>query len=384
MAVSPERAAQLRRASSSLVSLVGGISLAVIPAAVLSIASRVFALPEQGRIAVAIMVATFVGQVVFAVVVESRLSSHLTERRVTFPVWLAGLGVVAAIVIAVFPTNAVVLCLALPVLVAALEVGRGVSVAERLDTRETVAAVLVGLGALGGVLAALSGVEAALVPLVAGIALATLVRSLPVPHRASSPNLGTMGWVVTDVSITGIVGPLINATILALLGPVQSVLFTAVSTVSGLLAIPLNFMRLRLLKAHSPLDIVVSGFALVVATIAIAVAEFTGLLGFFFGVAWTIESTAGLLAAACLWRAASLATTLPFAALRRRGAVRIVTTLRAGAAVFTFAIALVALSTHELAWVFAALLVGELVQALLYETARRRLVARDATGDGAA
>lgn len=376
MSVSKDSPGRFRRASSSLVSLVGGISLAVIPAAVLSIASRVFTLPEQGRIAVAIMVATFVGQVVFAVVVESRLSSHLTERRVTFPVWLAALGVLAAVAVAALPTNAVVLCVALPVLIAALEVGRGVSVAERLDSRETGAAVLVGVGALAGVLAALVSADWALVPLVAGIAAATLVRALPVPHRASTPHLGTLGWVVTDVSITGIVNPLVNATILALLGPVQSVLFTAVSTVSGLLAIPLNFMRLRLLKDHSPLDIVVSGFALVVATIAIAIAEFTGVLGFFFGAAWTIESTAGLLAVACLWRAASLATTLPFAALRRGGAVRIVTVLRASAAVFTFALALGALATGELAWVFAALLVGELVQALLYETARRRLVAR--------
>ena len=46
--------------------------------------------------------------------------------------------------------------------------------------------------------------------------------------------------------------------ILAFLGAADAVLFTSIATVSGLLAIPLNFLRLRLLKAHSSLDILVS------------------------------------------------------------------------------------------------------------------------------
>jgi hypothetical protein len=371
---------QLGRATNSLITLVGGISLAVIPAATLAIASRVFTTDEQGSVAVAITAATFIGQVVFAIVVESRLSSAATERRVTFPLWLAIPGVAAALAICVAPTNVVVLCLALPVMIAALEVGRGVSVAERLDTREIAAAILVGLGALGGVLAAMAGQNWAFIALAAGIAVATIVRCLPVTHRASKPHLVTMGWVVADVSITGVIYPLINTMILALLGPVAAVLFTAISTVSGLLAIPLNFMRLRLLKDHSPLDIVVSAGALVVATAAIAIAEVTGLLGLFFGDAWTTGLTAIPLAVACLWRAASLATTLPFASLRRGGHVRIVTLLRAAAALLTFGLALGGVATGDIIGVFAALLLGELIQALLYETARRKLASRSAHG----
>ncbi|MEN2739381.1 hypothetical protein ABCS02_16435 [Microbacterium sp. X-17] len=385
MSLEPPPELGLRRAMVSFVTLVGGVPLAVIPAATVSIASRVFPLPEQGAIAVATMVATFVGQLVFAVVVESRLSSASTERRVTFPLWLAGLSMLAAIAVAVAYTNAVVLCVALPVLVASLEVGRGVSVAERLDTREFWAAVTVGVGALAGVVAGFARIEWALIPLVAGIFVATVIRSMPVSHHASRPEPRVMGWVVTDVAITGGIYPLLNATVLALLGPAQAVLFTSISTVSGLLAIPLNFMRLRLLKAHSRLDIVVSAAAVVGAIVVIVVCEWLGVFGYAFHGTWTEAATAVPLFVACLWRAASLASTIPFASLRRMGEAKLLTLLRATAAVATFLAALAVVATDDLVWIFAVLLGGELFQAVLYESARRRKAAeRLAAHEGAA
>jgi len=209
---------RLRRAALSLITLLGGVSLAVIPAATLSISSRLFTVEEQGFIAVAVLVATFAGQLTFAVVVESRLSSAATERRVVFPIWLAAVSVLTAIILAVIPPSAVALAIGLPILIAALEVGRGVSVAERLDRREIVASVVVGLGALIGVLAGFADQSWALTPLVIGIAAATCVRCLPVTHRASRPEPAVMGWVIADTAITGVIYPLLNAMILAFLG----------------------------------------------------------------------------------------------------------------------------------------------------------------------
>lgn len=369
---------RLRSAALSLITLVGGVSLAAIPAATISISSRIFTIEEQGAIAVAVMVATFAGQLTFAAVVESRLSSAATERRVTFPLWLAALSVLTAIVLAFNFSNAVVLCIALPVLLASLEVGRGVSVAERLDVREMWAAISVGVGALAGVVAGFANAEWALLPLVLGIVVATCIRSMPVSHKASKPEPHVMGWVVTDVAITGGVYPLLNTVILALLGPVSAVLFTSISTVSGLLAIPLNFLRLRLLKEHSRLDIIVSASAVVVALIAIGIAEALGIFGFLFGEAWTISATAGALSVACLWRAASLATTIPFAALRRMGEAKLLTLLRGAVAILTAIAALLVLQLDSLSAVFAVLLAGELLQAVVYELARRqRSAARD-------
>ena len=362
---------RLRGAAMSLIALLGGVSLAVIPAATVAISARQFTLDEQGFIAVAVMLATFVGQVTFAVVVESRLSSAATARRVTFPLWLAGLSILTAIIVAFNSSNAVVLCVALPILLASLEVGRGVSVAERLDTREIWASVLVGSGALAGVLVAFTAETWGMIPLVAGIALATCVRSLPVSHQPSRPDPAVMGWVVADTSITGVIYPLLNVMILAFIGPAQAIIFTAISTVSGLLAIPLNFLRLRLLKEHSRLDIGVSGLALLGAIVALGILEATGAFGFIFGSAWSLSDTALPLAVACAWRATSILTTIPFAALRRMGAVRLLTGLRAIVAAITFALAGPGLVTQNIVWVFAGMLVAELISAVIYEAARR-------------
>lgn len=374
---------RLRRATLSLVTLLGGVSLAVIPAATISISARLFDADEQGMLAVAVLVATFAGQLSFAVVVESRLSSAATERRVVFPLWLAAISVVTAIVLAVIPPNAIALAVGLPILIAALEVGRGVSVAERLDRREIVASIAVGVGALVGVLAGFAGMTWALIPLVVGIAVATVVRCLPVEHRPSRPEPAVLGWVVADTAITGAVPPLLNGMILAVLGPTEAVIFTAVSTVSGLLAIPLNFMRLRLLKEHSRLDIVVSAGAVAAAVAVLFVLELTGLFGLLFGDAWTLEATFLPLAVACAWRAASLATTLPFAALRRMGEVRLLTGLRAAVSVLTFGLAAAGLAVQSLTAVFLGLLVAELASAVVYEAARRRRIARVERAGGA-
>ena len=371
MSISLPPQIRLRGAAMSLITLLGGVSLAVIPAATVAISARQFTLDEQGAIAVAVMLATFVGQVTFAVVVESRLSSAATARRVTFPLWLAALSVLTAIIVGFNSGSAVVLCVALPILLASLEVGRGVSVAERLDTREIWASVLVGSGALAGVLVAFTAQTWGMIPLVAGIALATCVRSLPVSHQPSRPDPAVMGWVVADTSITGVIYPLLNVMILALIGPAQAIIFTAISTVSGLLAIPLNFLRLRLLKEHSRLDIGVSGLALLGAAVALGMLEATGAFGFIFGSAWSLSDTALPLAVACAWRATSILTTIPFAALRRRGAVRLLTGLRAIVAAITFALAGLGLVTQNIVWVFGGMLVAELISAVIYETARR-------------
>lgn len=371
MSISLPPQIRLRGAAMSLITLLGGVSLAVIPAATVAISARQFTLDEQGAIAVVVMLATFVGQVTFAVVVESRLSSAATARRVTFPLWLAALSVLTAIIVGFNSGSAVVLCVALPILLASLEVGRGVSVAERLDTREIWASVLVGSGALAGVLVAFTAQTWGMIPLVAGIALATCVRSLPVSHQPSRPDPAVMGWVVADTSITGVIYPLLNVMILAFIGPAQAIIFTAISTVSGLLAIPLNFLRLRLLKEHSRLDIGVSGLALLGAAVALGMLEATGAFGFIFGSAWSLSDTALPLAVACAWRATSILTTIPFAALRRRGAVRLLTGLRAIVAAITFALAGLGLVTQNIVWVFGGMLVAELISAVIYETARR-------------
>jgi hypothetical protein len=192
-------------------------------------------------------------------------------------------------------------------------------------------------------------------------------------RSAPAPDPAIRGWVLADVGLTGITYPVLNAVILALLGPAASVIFAAVSTVSGLLAIPLNFLRVRLLKEHSVLDIVVTSCALALAATVITIAEVTGLLGLAFGSTWTVAATALPLVVACLWRIATMFSAIPFAALRRSGRAKLVMILRGVSALLTFSLAVPSTALGQIWIVFAALLVGELMLALNCEIARRRL-----------
>jgi hypothetical protein len=328
---------------------------------------------EQGLVAVAVTTATFLSQLNFGAVVEARLSSVRTSRFVVTPLWLSALGLLAALVMIVFHTNPIAVCLTLPFLFGTLEVGRGVSVAEGYPYRELVSAVALGFGAATGVVLALLHESFGLVALSLGIAAAIIIRAVRTPWKAPSPDPAIRFWVLADVGLTGITYPVLNIVILALLGPAASVVFAAVSTVSGLLAIPLNFLRVRLLKEHSALDIVVTSCALALAGAVIAVAEVTGLLALAFGSTWTVAATALPLLVACLWRLATLFSAIPFAALRRVGRAKLVMILRGASAMLTFALAVPSTAFGQIWIVFAALLLGELVLALNCEIARRRL-----------
>ncbi|HEU5222616.1 MAG TPA: hypothetical protein VFU07_02915 [Candidatus Lumbricidophila sp.] len=367
----------------SALTIAGGVALAVIPAASVSIAARLFDPAGQGLVAVAVLVAMFVGQLAFAILVESRLSSVGTGRRVVFPRWLAIVGIGVAVILAAMPPSPWMLAIGLPVLVAALEVGRGVSIAEHLDQRELIASVCVGGGALIGVLLGLVHSRWAVAALVIGIAVACVVRAMPVPHTASPADERVRGWVVADTALTGVVLPLVSVLILGALGPIDTVRFTAISTVSGLLAIPLNFMRVRLLKAHSTLDIVVTSTAVAAAVVVLLIANLAGAFGWVFGSAWDPAVLTIPLLIACAWRAASLLTTVPFAALRRAGAARLVTVLRGVVSLLTFGLAVTGvwfgsmigasgMFPGSLFGALIGLLLAELGSAALYAAAQRR------------
>ena len=364
----------------SSLSMLGGAFVAVLPAAILSISSRQFDLKTQGYVAISISISMFVAQLAYAAIIESRLSSVGTERRVMFPKWLVGVSLFAAAAMAIGYDNATVLIISLPFVLAGLEIGRGFTVAERLDRREVIASVFVGLGAAAGVVMNLSNIDYGLVALAAGAFFATLVRAKPTPFEASRPTLKARGWVVVDTAASGVTFPLLNLLILSVLGSTDVVLFAAIATVSGLLAIPLTFMRMRLLKAHSAVDIALATGAIVLGIFVLLAFEFSGVFALIFGKAWSVEATLLPLIIAALWRASSLLTTIPFAALRRAGHVGILTLLRAVITVITLLACAMGLWAQNLTLIFVGLLAAELLSAVIFSRAQKIQIQTNETG----
>lgn len=371
---------RVRSTVASLSTLAGGGLLAVVPATVLVISGKLYSLEQQGFIAVAVTVSLFVGQLASAAIVESRLSSRESSRRVNHPKWLLILVVIAALSITISGGNVVMVCIGLPFLLASLEVGRGVSIAEQLNGRELAASIAVGLGALSGIVLAFIDEHWALTPLVLAIVIATLLRSWRLDIESGAISRKNLRWILIDVSFVGVIFPIVNLLILARLGGSESFVFASISTISGLIGIPLSYLRMRLLKEHSPFDILLSASTAVLAIVSIFVADALGVFGLLFGSAWETSSTFFALALACGWRTASLWSTIPFARLRRMGQVKRLTLLRTSAVVATFTLALIAVQLGSVALVFGALLLGELLQALLYEMNHRKLRLTDAGG----
>lgn len=366
------------RAGASL-SLLSGGALAAVPAASLSIAGQTLDTAGAGALSVALTVGLFLGQVISAWLVEARLATPGVPRAVELSRPLVVAAVAAGAVMALLPTTLPVLVVALPVLLVAMENGRAVGVIQGRHRREVVSASLLAAGALTGVLLALAGSAHGFSALAVGAVAAVAVRVGG--ERSAMPPIpaATRLWVTADVGLTGIAYPVLTSILLSTLGPAAAFLFSAVSTVSGLLAIPLNYLRARLLLAPSRGDLVLSSVVLAVAVAAIAAGEALRAFGLLFGPTWATTATGAALAVACAWRLASLASTVPFASLRRDGHVRLLLALRSSATAVTIAGATtVAVLTRDATLVFAVLLAGELLQATLYALARHRLRPRPA------
>lgn len=361
----------VRRIGLSTLSMGGGVALAALPAAVLATAARVLTVGEAGALSVALTVGLFAGQLATAYLVEARLGSP--HARVAVPGWLAVLGIAAGAALILGAVSPVVVIASIPILMVALEVGRAVGVAEHRDRREIAAAAAVGAGALGAVALSFLGTPWAFAALGVGSIAAVLVRFIGAPRTTTHATRRTRLWVTSDVALTGAVFPLLNSLILAFLGPAAAFVFASISTVSGLIAIPLNFLRVRLLKSPSVGEIGLAVAGLLVATSAILVADAIGVFDVLFGEAWTRSATLASLVIACCWRSASLLSTIPFAALRRVGAVRLVWGIRAASSGITVLIVWAAAASAQLEWIFAALLAGELVQALAYALGYRQV-----------
>lgn len=350
----------------SALTLVGGAALAATPTAVLAVSSHTFSIRDQALIVVAVAIATFAGQLTSALTVESELAAGNPGHLLGSPRWLTILAVIAALALAVAPQSVVVACATLPLLFAALEVGRVVSVASKRDRIELQASgVFTAFLAVAVVLAILG--QAWTFSIIAiGAAGVIIWRAMPTwrtqtPHAA----LQTRGWLGIDAVAAGITFPVVTSMLLVVAGAEVTAVFGMVASVSAIAALPGSYLKMRLLGEHNRQEIWLAMAAAVAATAALALAQWLGLINIVFGQSWVNGATVALLMTACAWRLASLCTVVPFASLRRHGKVRRMVPVRLLAAALTIALVTLFASSGALA-AFVVLTVTEVATAAMY------------------
>lgn len=360
------------RWTHSALTLIGGGVLAATPTAILAISSHTFSLPEQAAVVVAVAVATFAAQVISAVTVEAELASRSSPESLRAPRWLAVCGLLSCLLLAVFASSFAIVSIALVPIFAALESGRVAAVAARRDRHELLASTLFLLALCLGVGAAIGGATWAFAPVALGAGAVIVVRSLPtwMMRHTAITSITIRSWLGIDAIAAGATFPIVATVAYSLGGDAVTAVFGMVASVSAIAALPASYLKMRLLGEHSRGEVLLSVTASVAAVAAVLAAQGLGVFNLVFGETWSTGVTVAILALACVWRALSLLTVIPFASLRRHGRVRRMVPVRVVAAAITLVLVLIAAPLGVFA-LFAVLSLSELLTAAGYWLADR-------------
>lgn len=366
-------------ASLSGLSLIGGATQSLLPAVILMISARLYSVDQRGFIALILAFSGFFAQICFTFFVESRLTTASTIKSISFPKTVAAAGMASGIILIVFPGSVFAAAIAIPLMLASIEVGRGVGISQRHDKREVIATFSVGVSM--GIAFLLSAFEPsfAVIALGAGVLVANISRILGPHKKQGIYDKSTLKWLLLDVAATGVLYPILSTFVLVILGSSEVFIFAAVTTAAGLIGIPITYLRTRLLQEHSRLDMFIATIAVIGAVAAVLLADLSGLLGLFFGDSWNLPATIVPLALASVWKILGLWAILPLVKMRRLGIAQLPTVLRVIQTLITLGLSYLALMTGSIALVFVVLCFGEILQAIMYEFALKRSM-RQSTG----
>lgn len=357
------------RSAASLAALVLGSGLAaVMPLALLTLAVRDEGVGFGAHLALSLALAGFVAQLVGSVEVEARLPSPTPLR---LPAWVLAVALAPAAGWLTGETTGMYLAVVIGLV--PLDVGRALSTAQgRFRTELAVAGVLSGTIALAWA----AGGEA--VPVLAGLGImaSVAIRALD-QRRGSLPNRRRgWGWILLDTSVTGVVQPAVLAVAVAFLTPAAAVGFRTVTGVANMISPVLGVVRLRLLSGVPGREMRLAVLGCCGLAAMLCLAALTGLFPAVFGDAWQAVTIASVVAAVS-WKLVGLASTFPFAALRREGAFVAVFTVRIVSSVLYLVLCSIAvLITSNLAALLGALCLAEGLAYLGYWTVERRVERR--------
>ena len=359
------------------VQVLAGLALNVFPAIFIAIYARIAPIDTQGFLALALAIGVYVAQLFNAFIVEGRLATPDAHGELGLPLWVAVLAVVCAAPLLVGPAvaSSPALMIASIGVMTGLLMSRSLGVVTGEWKREGFAAAALILASVVALWLAEQDSPHSVRVLAVGALLAVVSRYRPgkaLPDMGFPPDVRRSGWVTAETAVVGAVQPAVTSVVLVMVGPVASVTFRVISTVAGALEPILAYGRYRLL-AHGHRGEILSFVAVfTVGAVAVLAAALGGFGSLVFGPAWAQVGVVALLLA-FVWKCVMLASTVPFAALRKEGRTVLVFWIRGASTVIYLLISIgLLVAWQSTVVIFLAFVIAEAITAVIYHYAAVR------------
>lgn len=356
-----------RAATTTSAQVFAGASTALLPITMQALAARGLPIEAQAALALSISMGAFVSAVLCATVLETRLTNDRSHPMSYVPRWSTIAGLLGSIGIFLTIVNPAGAIIGTPLAMIALSLGRTHGITTRRWGAEGHAGIVMVVGSFGALLLMPFQWQGAFALMAVCTAYTVIARAAKQPAKSiTGPRFGEYLKVGAETAVTALVPLILNIVVLASLTSADAVAFRMVLSVLGILQPLLGFLRTRLLVSPSIPLTTVLGSASLVALAGVLVAHMVGLLGAVLGPSWSQVSTPALVFA-CLWKVASVPSTVPFAMLRREGHLGSLLRLRiATSFLFLTSGCLAVWIGHSLFGVFVGLCIAESVSALIY------------------
>lgn len=354
--------------------LASGVGSALVSLALLTASVAVVGVDGAAWVAMLGALAAYAGQILTSLYVEIPLAGS-PERQLRIPpivAWIALAGSMLTVVGALVGSLEVSILASL-VFLSIAEPSRSVALSRFAVRSEFIGGLAVGAAAIWGYIAPSRPVLHVWIPLALAIAIGCRLVGVGVargrPLRVSRGGW----WVLGETLLTGATQPFITSLALSAIGPSGAVTYRAVVSVGNAFSPLLNMTRIRLLVRHSRADIWFAIIAGLLTAGAVVLLHWSGVFGEILGEVWGGVDWV-LIALLILWRIATFWSTLPFAALRRRGRTRRVFVARmistAGYWITTLIAIVVSPTVTSL---LVAVVISEALAVAIYLIAQRRM-----------
>ena len=173
-------------------------------------------------------------------------------------------------------------------------------------------------------------------------------------------------WVVAEATASSFTQPAMTFVIMSGLGPLQALVYRLVGSIANLMSPILAYVRMRLLSRRSRVDFVLGILLVSSACVFIFVADRVGVLPYLLGDRWHDVGLIVLISAV-IWKASSLLSVWPYAALRRYGQAFRVFCIRLVSSGLYFVLAWIGMDVIGVDGVFIGFAIAEVTSWAIYQ-----------------